>query len=76
MRRRKSALSLATADRPGPSRPVVFSVGVGVGALGGVVVGTLVGKQVLQLAGMLVSVVDRRLSGTEDERLRFELLLQ
>jgi hypothetical protein len=54
----------------------VFSLGVGIGALGGVVVGTLVGKHVVHLIGMIIGLIDRRFSGSDDERLNFELLLQ
>lgn len=55
--------------------PLFFSFGVGVGAVGGLVVGVLIGKQVLHLAGMLIGLIDRRASDDE-ERLKFELLLQ
>ncbi len=55
--------------------PVFFSLGLGVGALGGLVLGVLIGKQILHLAEMLIGFVDRR-SADDDERLKFELLLQ
>lgn len=55
--------------------PVFFSLGAAVGAVGGLIVGILIGKQILHLAGMLVGLIDRRTSD-DDERLKFELLLQ
>lgn len=55
--------------------PVFFSLGLGVGAVGGLVVGVLIGKQILHLAGMLIGLIERR-SSDNDERLKFELLLQ
>lgn len=55
--------------------PVFFSLGLGVGAVGGLVVGVLIGKQILHLAGMLIGLIERR-SSDDDERLKFELLLQ
>lgn len=55
--------------------PVVFSLGLGVGAVGGLIVGMLIGKQVFHVAGMLIGLIDRR-SSDDDERLKFELLLQ
>ena len=73
---RNAVRPAASLSQSGPSRPIVFSVGVGVGALGGMVVGTLVGKHVVHLLSMVVGLVDRRLSGASDERLNFELLLQ
>ncbi len=73
---RNAVRPAASLSHSGPSRPIVFSVGVGVGALGGMVVGTLVGKHVVHLLSMVVGLVDRRLSGASDERLNFELLLQ
>ena len=76
MRMRKSIHSAAVAPQAGPSRPIVFTLGLGIGALSGVVIGTLVGKQVVHLLGMLGSLIDRRLSNGDDERIKFELLLQ
>lgn len=55
--------------------PVIFSLGLGVGAVGGLIAGMLIGKQVLHLAGMLIGLIERR-SSDDDERLKFELLLQ
>lgn len=73
----RNGMRLATRQpRSGPSRPVVFSLGVGVGALGGVVLGTLIGKHVVHLIGMVIGLIDRRFSGSDDDRLNFELLLQ
>ena len=76
MRMRSAVRPAAPTSRSGPSRPIVFSVGVGIGALGGMVLGTLVGKHVVHLLSMVVGLIDRRLSGANDERLNFELLLQ
>ncbi len=55
---------------------MVFSAGIGVGAIGGVVVGTLLGKHVIHLVGMLIGIIDRRFSNGDEERIKFELLLQ
>ena len=76
MRVRKGGHTTALQMGSGPSRSIVFSLGVGIGALGGVVVGTLVGKHVVHLIGMIIGLIDRRFSGSDDERLNFELLLQ
>lgn len=76
MKVRKGVHAATRQSRNGPSRPIVFSLGVGVGALGGVVVGTLIGKHVVHLIGMIIGLIDRRFSGSDDDRLNFELLLQ
>jgi hypothetical protein len=76
VRMRRNVRATNLPSRSGPSRPIVFSLGVGVGAIGGVIVGTLVGKHVVHLLGMILGLIDRRFSGAEDERLNFELLLQ
>jgi uncharacterized membrane protein len=76
VRVRKGGRTTALQTRSGPSRSIVFSLGVGIGALGGVVVGTLVGKHVVHLIGMIIGLIDRRFTGSDDERLNFELLLQ
>ncbi len=76
MRVRKGVRTATRQSRSSPSRPVVFSLGVGIGALGGIVVGTLVGKHVVHLIGMIIGLIDRRFSGSDDDRLNFELLLQ
>jgi hypothetical protein len=55
--------------------PVTFSIGAVLGALGGFVLGALLGKYALHLMSMLIGVVDRR-SSTDEDRLRFEVLLQ
>jgi hypothetical protein len=55
--------------------PITFVVGVMTGVFGGFVLGVLLGKYVLQLFSLLYSLVDRR-SNSDDERLKFELLLQ
>ncbi len=76
MRFRKTVGSVSTTTHRVPSRPVVFSLGIGVGAIGGVVVGTLLGKHVIHLVGMLIGIIDRRFSNGDEERIKFELLLQ
>jgi len=76
VRVRKGVRTATRQSRGSPSRPVVFSLGVAVGALGGIVVGTLVGKHVVHLIGMIIGLIDRRFSGSDDDRLNFELLLQ
>ena len=55
--------------------PITFVVGMATGVFGGFVLGVLFGKYVLQLFSLLYGVFDRRGSG-DDERLKFELLLQ
>ncbi len=55
--------------------PVTFSIGAMLGALAGFVLGAFLGKYALHLVSMLIGVVDRRASSDED-RLRFEVLLQ
>lgn len=57
------------------SGPVIFTAGVSIGGLGGFVLGAFFGKYLLHLVSFLVGVVDRRGSSDED-RLKFELLLQ
>ena len=57
------------------SAPITFSIGVTVGGLGGFVLGAFLGKYLLHLVSFLIGVVDRR-GSTEEDRLRFELLLQ
>ncbi len=57
------------------SAPITFTAGVTVGGLGGFILGALVGKYALHLATVLVGTLDRR-HGSDEERLRFELLLQ
>ncbi len=55
--------------------PVTFIVGATTGLFGGFVLGVFFGKYLLQLISLLYSMVDRR-SSTEEDRLKFELLLQ
>lgn len=57
------------------SGPITFALGVTVGGLGGFVLGAFLGKYLLHLVSFLIGVVDRRGSSDED-RLKFELLLQ
>lgn len=55
--------------------PITFTAGVTVGGLGGFILGAVLGKYAFHLATVLVGALDRR-HGSDDERLRFELLLQ
>jgi len=55
--------------------PITFIVGVMTGVFGGFVLGVLFGKYVLQLFSLLYNMVDRR-GSSDDDRLKFELLLQ
>lgn len=57
------------------SAPITFTAGVTVGGLGGFVLGAILGKYVFHLATVLIGALDRR-QGSDEERLRFELLLQ
>ena len=57
------------------SGPITFTIGVTVGGLGGFVLGAFLGKYLLHLVSFLIGVVDRR-GGTDEDRLKFELLLQ
>ena len=55
--------------------PITFVVGVATGVFGGFVLGVFFGKYVLQLVSLLYGVIDRR-GGSDEDRLKFELLLQ
>ncbi len=55
--------------------PITFAVGVSLGGFGGFVLGAFFGKYLLHLASFLIGVVDRR-GSTDEDRLKFELLLQ
>lgn len=57
------------------SGPITFSIGVTVGGLGGFILGAFFGKYLLHLVSFLIGVVDRR-GSTDEDRLKFELLLQ
>jgi hypothetical protein len=57
------------------SGPITFSIGVTVGGLSGFVLGAFLGKYLLHLVSFLIGVVDRR-GSTDEDRLKFELLLQ
>lgn len=55
--------------------PMTFVLGTLTGAMAGFVLGALLGKYALHLISFLIGAMDRR--GTVDnERLKFELLLQ
>jgi hypothetical protein len=53
-----------------------FLAGAAVGAVAGVVAGTLLSRHTVHLIAALIGAVDRRLSSEERDQLPFELLLQ
>lgn len=55
--------------------PITFAVGATAGIFGGFVLGVFFGKYLLQLLSLLYGMIDRR-SSSDDDRLKFELLLQ
>ena len=55
--------------------PITFLLGTLIGSLAGFVLGALLGKYALHLISLLIGAVDRR-GSAEDERLKFELMLQ
>lgn len=55
--------------------PITFAFGATAGILGGFILGVFFGKYLLQLVSLLYSTIDRRSTSNED-RLKFELLLQ
>ncbi len=57
------------------SGPITFVLGALTGAMAGFVLGALLGKYALHLISLLIGAVDRR-GSVEDERLKFEVLLQ
>jgi hypothetical protein len=50
-------------------------LGIVIGMLGGFLLGALLGKSVFQLAAVLIHTVNRR-TRSENDRMKFELLLQ
>lgn len=66
---------IADAGR-GANAVYPFLLGTAVGGVAGAVAGTLLGHQVAHLVAALIGVVDRRLTASERDELRFELLLQ
>ena len=56
--------------------PALFITGALVGGIAGAVIGTILSQHTMHLLSTFVGVVDRRLTETERERIRFELLLQ
>jgi hypothetical protein len=55
--------------------PITFAVGASVGGFGGFLLGAFFGKYLLHLVSFLIGVVDRR-GNSDEDRLKFELLLQ
>lgn len=55
--------------------PVTFALGAGTGLFGGFVLGVFFGKYLLQLISLLYGLIDRR-GDSDEDRLKFELLLQ
>lgn len=55
--------------------PFTFAIGAVAGLFGGFVLGVLFGKYLIQLISLLYGMIDRR-SSSDEERLKFELLLQ
>lgn len=55
--------------------PITFIAGTATGLLTGIIVGVFFGKYLLQLISLLYNMIDRR-GTSDDERLKFELLLQ
>lgn len=53
-----------------------FITGALVGGVAGAVIGTILSQHTMHLLSTFLGVVDRRLTETERERIRFELLLQ
>lgn len=52
-----------------------FLVGIVIGVLGGFLIGAFFGKSIFQLATMLIHLVTKG-SRSDEERMKFELLLQ
>lgn len=55
--------------------PITFLLGTITGAFAGFVLGAFLGKYVLHVLSMLIGAVDRR-GSADEERLKFELMLQ
>ena len=55
--------------------PITFVVGASAGLFGGFVLGVFFGKYLLQLLSLLYGMLDRS-STSDEDRLKFELLLQ
>jgi hypothetical protein len=59
----------------GKNGPITFILGTLTGAFAGFILGAFLGKYLLHLVSMLIGAVDRR-GTSDDERLKFELMLQ
>lgn len=70
--------SLVSNVEPTTARAAVapFLVGTAVGGVAGAVAGTLLSARTRRLLIGMIQLVDRRLSRSERDSLRFELLLQ
>jgi hypothetical protein len=66
----------AAGDEQGRGAVTPFLVGTAVGGVAGAVAGTLLSFQTRRLLIGLIHLVGRRLTRSERESLRFELLLQ
>ncbi len=73
-----NAMAAIGGAGPGGRRGAVgpFLVGTAVGGLAGAVAGTLLSTRTRRLLIGVIQLAGRRLSSSERERLRFELLLQ
>lgn len=72
-------IAVTSLRRPGlvfkQGGPFTFAIGAAAGLFGGFVLGIFFGKYLIQLISLLYSMIDRR-GGSDEERLKFELLLQ
>ncbi len=55
--------------------PITFVLGSIAGGFAGFILGAFLGKYVLHVLSMLIGAIDRR-GSSDDERLKFELMLQ
>lgn len=55
--------------------PVTFAAGAAAGLFGGFMLGVFFGKYLIQLVSLLYGMIGRR-GSSDEERLKFELLLQ
>jgi len=55
--------------------PITFAIGAFMGAASGFVLGAFLGKYALHMLSILIAAIDRR-GASDEDRLRFEVLLQ